>query len=166
MKIHIIGGSGTGKSTLARQLSEKYGGLHVDLDDLFWDNTADRYDVKMPEDKRAQLLNEVLEKSDWITEGVYYSWVGDCFQLADAIYLLDIPQKVCSYRIIKRFVRRKLHLERSKKESIWSLAKLLKWTEKFREKNLPEIYKALEPYSQKTIVIRNSKELRKILDRV
>lgn len=38
MKIHIIGGSGTGKSYLAEGLSEKYAVPHFDLDDLQWDN--------------------------------------------------------------------------------------------------------------------------------
>lgn len=48
MKIHIIGGSGTGKTYLAKKLSEKFNIPHFDLDDLFWDNSSDRYGVKMP----------------------------------------------------------------------------------------------------------------------
>ena len=34
MKIHIIGGSGSGKTYLAENLSKKYGIRHYDLDDL------------------------------------------------------------------------------------------------------------------------------------
>ena len=40
MKIHIIGGSGSGKTYLAENLSKKYGIRHYDLDDLQWDNDA------------------------------------------------------------------------------------------------------------------------------
>lgn len=69
MKIHIIGCSGTGKSYLAKRLSEKYNIPHFDLDDIFWDNSSDRYGVKMPDEKRNQLLDDILRKNDWIIEG-------------------------------------------------------------------------------------------------
>ena len=64
MKIHIIGCSGTGKSYLAKRLSEKYNIPHFDLDDIFWDNSSDRYGVKMPDEKRNQLLDDILRKND------------------------------------------------------------------------------------------------------
>ena len=41
MKIHIIGGSGSGKTYLADKLSKEYGITHYDLDELQWDNKAD-----------------------------------------------------------------------------------------------------------------------------
>lgn len=40
MKIHIIGCSGSGKTYLAKALSEKYTIPHFDLDDIQWDNNA------------------------------------------------------------------------------------------------------------------------------
>lgn len=46
MKIHIIGGSGSGKTYLADKLSKEYGITHYDLDELQWDNKADSYGVK------------------------------------------------------------------------------------------------------------------------
>ena len=58
MKIHIIGCSGTGKSYLAKRLSEKYNIPHFDLDDIFWDNSSDRYGVKMPDEKRNLMLED------------------------------------------------------------------------------------------------------------
>lgn len=72
MKIHIIGGSGTGKTYLAKRLSVKFNIPHFDLDDLFWDNTSSQYGVKMPVEKRNNMLNDILRKRDWIIEGVYY----------------------------------------------------------------------------------------------
>ena len=46
MKIHIIGCSGSGKTYLAKALSNKYDIPHFDLDDVQWDNRADSYGVK------------------------------------------------------------------------------------------------------------------------
>ena len=151
MKIRIIGGSGSGKTYLARKLSEKYGIPHYDLDDLQWDNAADRYGVKRDPDERNRLLNELLNQDDWIIEGVYYAWCGQCFKDADRIYLLDVPRRVYRYRIIRRFVRRKLGLEKGKKETLGSLTRLLKWADRYQKINMVEIRNILAAYSDKVI---------------
>lgn len=103
MKIHIIGCSGSGKSYLARKLSEKYCIPHFDLDDLQWDNHAEHYGVKMPPEKRSAMLQEIVQKENWIIEGVYYKWVQDSFRAADMIYVLEIPSRVYKFRILRRF---------------------------------------------------------------
>ena len=36
MKINVVGTSGSGKSTVARQLAEKFALPHIELDKLFW----------------------------------------------------------------------------------------------------------------------------------
>ncbi|SBV91298.1 conserved hypothetical protein [uncultured Eubacteriales bacterium] len=139
MKIHIIGGSGTGKTFLANLLSAKYNVPHYDLDDLFWDNSANQYGVKMLIEKRNEMLGKILQNEDWIIEGVYYSWLTDSFEKADTIIVLDIPKRVYKYRIIRRFIKRKIGIERGKKETIKSLKNLLEWTNKFQRENFPQI---------------------------
>ena len=159
MKIHIIGGSGTGKTYLANLLSIKYNIPHYDLDDLFWDNSANQYGVKMPIGKRNEMLNRVLQNEDWIVEGVYDSWLTDSFEKADTIIVLDIPKRVYKYRIIRRFIKRKIGIEHSKKVTINSLITLLKWTDKFQKENLPQIHIALSNYTGKTIVLHSKHEV-------
>ena len=166
MKIHIIGCSGSGKTYLAKALSTKYSIPHFDLDDIQWDNNADGYGVKMPIEKRTELLNDILKNDSWIIEGVYYAWVGKCFEDADKIYVLDMPKRVYTYRIIKRTIKRKLGLEKGKKETIKSVYKLLKWTDTFQNKSMPEIRKILSAYPKKTVWVRNRKEVQRIIDRI
>ena len=161
MKIHIIGCSGSGKTYLAKALSEKYNVPHFDLDDIQWDNNADGYGVKMPIEKRAELLNNILKNDSWIIEGVYYAWVGKCFEDADKIYVLDVPKRVYTYRIIKRALKRKLGFEKGKKETLKSVYNLLKWTNVFQNKNMVEIKEILNRYSDKTVWINNSKDVQK-----
>ena len=165
MKIHIIGCSGSGKTYLAKALSEKYIVPHFDLDDIQWDNNADGYGVKMPVEKRTELLNNILENEDWIIEGVYYAWVGKCFEDADKIYVLDIPKRVYTYRIIKRAIKRKLGLAKGKKETLKSVYNLLKWTDTFQKKNMIEIRKILSAYPDKTVWLRNSKDVQKVINK-
>lgn len=151
MKIHIIGGPGSGKSFLAEKLSKELGISHFDLDDLQWDNKSASYGVKRSPEERDRLLNDVLSHNDWIIEGVYYAWCQQCFADADRIYVLNVPRYKYRYRIIRRFVRRKLGLEKGKKENLKSLRELLKWADKYQKVNLVEIRKLLIPYSDKVI---------------
>lgn len=159
MKIHIIGGSGTGKTYLANLLSTKYNIPHYDLDNLFWDNSANQYGMKMSIEKRSKMLSEILQNENWILEGVYYSWLTDSFEKADTIIVLDVPQRVYKYRIICRFIKRKIGIEHGKKETIKSLRSLLKWTDKFQRENLLQIHAALSNYENKTIVLHNKNEV-------
>lgn len=163
MKIHIIGCSGSGKTYLAKALSEKYNIPHFDLDDIQWDNNADGYGVKMPIEKRTALLNDILKNNSWIIEGVYYAWVGKCFEDADKIYVLDTPKRVYTYRIIKRTIRRKLGLEKGKKETFKSVYNLLKWTETFQNKSMVEIRKILDSYTEKAIWLNNCNDVQKVI---
>ena len=151
MKIHIIGGPGSGKTFLAEKLSKELGVRHYVLDDLQWDNQSDSNGVKRNPNERDRLLADVLNHKDWIIEGVYYAWCQQCFADADKIYVLSVPRYQYRYRIIRRFVRRKLGLEQGKKETWKSLSQLLKWADKYQQVNLVEIRKRLVPYSNKVI---------------
>ena len=163
MKIHIIGCSGTGKTYLAKKLSKKYNIQHYDLDDIQWDNSADGYGLKMPVNKREELLKQILNQESWIIEGVYYAWVTESFQMADVIYILDLPSYIYKYRIIIRFIKRKLGIEKGKNETFKSVYNLLKWTGKYQNNNLKEIKKILKEYESKVIWISDSKEIDKII---
>ena len=149
MKIHIIGGPGSGKTFLAGKLSRQYGIPHYDLDDIMWDNSSGSYGTKRNPEERDELLSKVLENDDWIIEGVYYSWCGRCFEDADRIILLEVPRRTYRSRIIRRFLRRKLHLVKGKKETLRSLSALLKWADKFQQTNLVEIKQILRSYPSK-----------------
>lgn len=126
MKIHIIGCSGTGKTYLAKKLSKKYNIPHYDLDNIYWDNSSEKYGIKMEVEKRNKLLQNILEKDAWIIEGIYYKWLEQSFKDADIIYILDLPKYIYKFRIIKRFIKRKLKLEVAKKRNIEIFNKFIK----------------------------------------
>lgn len=151
MKIHIIGGSGSGKTFLAEALSREYGIPHYDLDELQWDQQAGDYGTKRDPRERQHMLEQILKQPDWIIEGVYYAWCQQCFADADRIYLLSVPRYQYRYRILRRFVRRKLGLEKGKKESLKSVADLLKWADRYQKENLVEIRAILAQYPDKII---------------
>lgn len=164
MKIHIIGCSGSGKTYLAKALSDKYSIPHFDLDDIQWDNTSDSYGVKMPVEKRNALLNKILSNDAWIIEGVYYSWVEQSFEDADRIFVLDMPEYIYKWRIIRRSVKRKIGIEKGKKETFKSVINLLKWTDTFKNKNLKEIKNQLDKYGEKVVWLYNKNDVNKIIN--
>jgi adenylate kinase family enzyme len=163
MKMHIIGCSGSGKTYLAKALAEKHGIPHFDLGDIQWDNSG-AYGTKRPQRERAELLDEILKNEDWIIEGVYYAWVGQCFKDADVIYFLDTPKRLYKYRIIKRFIKRKLGLEKGKKETLKSVRALLKWTDTFQNVNMKEIKKILEKYTAKTVWLTSKNDVKRVIE--
>ncbi len=163
MKIRIIGCSGSGKTYLAKRLSKKYNIPNFDLDDIQWDNSQNSYGVKMPIEKRGQMLNDILQHSDWIIDGVYYAWVQKSFEDADVIYVLDMPKWLYRFRIIKRFIRRRVGLEKGKKETLKSVYTLLKWTDTFQNTNMKEIVRILETYKEKVVFIKKKVEIDRIL---
>lgn len=164
MKIYIIGCSGTGKTYLAKKLSNKYNIPHYDLDNIYWDNSSQKYGIKTEIEKRDKLLQDILEEDSWIIEGIYYKWLEQSFKDADIIYVLDLSKYIYKFRIIKRFIKRKLRLEAGKKETLKSLLNLLKWTDKFQNENMKEIIKIFEKYKEKVHFIKNKNEIKKILE--
>lgn len=163
MRIHIIGPSGAGKTYLSQKLAERYHISVHPLDEIFWDNSVSAYNVKRDPAARDAMLAQVLKDKDWICEGVQYAWVGGSFAAADRIYLLEPPAALCRFRIVKRFIKRKLHRTSRKNESLTSLIRLLKWTRKFYAVNLPEIRAMLQDYEDKVVTIKSRKEIQDLL---
>lgn len=159
MKIHIFGCSGSGKTWLSNKLSKENNLLHFDLDDIFWDNNQGSCGIKTPVEKRSELLNDILVQNDWIIEGVFYAWLSESFKAADKIIILDVPLLVCKLRIIKRFIKRKLGIEPSKKESFKSVINLLKWTNHFRNTNFPEALEMMKQYQDKLVFLSSKKAI-------
>lgn len=149
MKIHIIGAPGSGKSFLAEQLSKDLAIPHIDLDDLYWDNQAATYGIKREPTERDELLNQILQQDHWIVEGVYWTWCQRCFEAADRIYVLNTPPYLCTYRIIRRFIRRKIGQEQGKREHLIALFRLLRWAYRYHRTHFIEINALLHPYGDK-----------------
>ena len=109
------------------------------------------------------MLNDILQQPDWIIDGVYYAWVQKSFEDADVIYVLDIPKWLYRFRIIKRFIKRKIGLESGKKETFKSVCDLLEWTNTFQNTNMNEIIRILEPHKEKVVYIKKKDEIYMII---
>ena len=68
MKIDIIGSVASGKTTLARKISQKYNVPHYEKDNVVWDRTPDGDRKRSPEE-RDLYFQKIISGDDWIVEG-------------------------------------------------------------------------------------------------
>ncbi|MDP6823091.1 MAG: DNA topology modulation protein FlaR [Dehalococcoidia bacterium] len=136
-RIHILGGSCAGKTTIARALSDRLGIAYHALDDMHWDNSGGYLGIRRDPEERQRLLSGVLDRESWIVEGVYYNWLADAFQAADVIVILDHGTWTRQARMIRRFVRGKLGREDGQEEGLRSLWETFRWNHRYDRINLP-----------------------------
>ncbi|MBZ9632933.1 DNA topology modulation protein FlaR [Clostridium sp. FP1] len=157
-KIHIIGGPGSGKTYISQKISKN---LHIeryDLDELFWDK-SNSYDTKSDINKRNENLRMILSKESWIIEGVYYSWLQDSFIKSDIVFILKPKVLKRDWRIIKRFVKRKLGLLSSKRGSIKGLIDLIVWNHKYDKKNLIQAEAMIDKCNSNKVIVKNNVDI-------
>jgi adenylate kinase family enzyme len=104
-RIHVVGGPGSGKTTLARQLGLRLGLPSTDLDEIGYQAGAG---AKRPLPGRLVDIRALAAQPAWITEGIYLWWVDDLFRSADLVIWLDVPWRVAAWRILVRHVRTSL----------------------------------------------------------
>ncbi len=158
-KIHIIGGPSSGKSSVASKISTAYDIPAFDLDDIFWDRRADRYGIKAPKEERDRALLRVLQHDSWIIEGVYYRWLSRSFEDAGLIIILTPSVWLRDWRILKRFVKRKLSLIKSKKEKLADLWRLIKWNHGYDTDNLQRARAFIAKLNHKVVDCKTTKDV-------
>ncbi len=101
-KIMVIGVSaGAGKSTFARQLGELTGIEVTHLDRLFWKPNW----VEASSEEFSAAQQQVVQRGRWIMEGNYTGTVHIREPYADTVIYLELPLRVCLYRVLKRRVQ-------------------------------------------------------------
>lgn len=158
-KIHIIGSTGSGKTYLARELSNRLNIPYYELDSVMWSGTVE-FGGKNPPEIRDELLEEIINQKKWIVEGIYYKWVARSFEEADLIIFLTPKPYKRALRIITRFIKQRTGFEKSNyKQTLKGLVDMLKWNHKFDMENKKKIYEVLEIHNKKVIVVNSNKML-------
>ena len=92
-RIHILGASGSGTTTLGRALAERLQCPHFDTDDYFWLPTDPPYTQQRERTERQQLLMDDLTAHDaWVVSGSLCGWGDVAIPLFElVVFLCDSP---------------------------------------------------------------------------
>ena len=110
-RINIVGTTNSGKTTLARRLSEVLRIPHVEMDALYWEPNW----MPAPADILAQRVAEATTPDRWILDGNYGVVRDLIWTKATGIVWLDYPFPVIFLRLFSRTVRRAFF-----KEELWN----------------------------------------------
>jgi adenylate kinase family enzyme len=107
VRLYIIGGPGSGKSSLADALSARTRTAVLHLDD-HWDRLFARNKTGSPTADalafREQLIGEQLQRDAWIIEGAEPPCLDALAVASDLIVWCDVPYRVAAFRMIRRHV--------------------------------------------------------------
>lgn len=101
-KIIIIGTTGSGKSTVAQQLSKKLDIPYIQLDFLFW-----KPNWEQPTDEEFfSKIEKAIDKPRWVLDGNYGRTNHLTWKDADTIIWIDFPFWLTFYQNFKRSLTR------------------------------------------------------------
>lgn len=169
-RIYIMGTVGSGKTFLAKRLSEKLKIRHHDLDDIFWKR---KFDKMRAEKERANMFNRLCNKKKWIIEGVYSTWIEIGVKKSDMVVLLDVPLTTLFWRITKRTLTREKSRRLGKeryRETFKGYYGLLRAVVRYKKKGFDRgFYKhkeIIDKHKVDFIVVKNKKQIKKFLESV
>lgn len=154
MKILIVGIVASGKTTMAKRLSKLLNIEHYEIDSIVHD---DINNVKRSESEQKKIFNKIDKNDSWIIEGTLRKHLFYLCDMADVIIYMDIPVGVRKVRILTRFIKQKLGIEKCNyKVNLEMLRLMYKWTNDF-EINKSEFEENLFKYQDKVVVEKKGK---------
>jgi adenylate kinase family enzyme len=102
-RIHILGASGSGTTTLAKVLCRHLNCECFDTDEYFWEPTSPPFQKKRDINERKILLKVSLDSTKrWILSGSLCGWGDEFIPYFDLVIYLWIPQDIRLPRLIER----------------------------------------------------------------
>ncbi|HSZ21887.1 MAG TPA: hypothetical protein VK782_02035 [Candidatus Sulfotelmatobacter sp.] len=106
-RVHIMGASGAGVTSLGRALADALAVPHHDTDDYFWRPTTPPYREQREVAERLRLMREVfLDRPDWILSGSLDGWGAPIVALFDLVAFVYVPTAIRLERLRAREARR------------------------------------------------------------
>jgi adenylate kinase family enzyme len=166
MKIYIVGPVASGKSTLAKRLAETLNIPYQPLDEVVHvpDKSHPWGNRKRPVEERDKLFQWVIQQSNWVIEDVGRPFFEEGLVEADTIVLLDISVKIRNYRIIKRWIKQRLGIEKCIYNPDYKMLKsMFKWSKDY-DTGKDNLRERIAIYQKKVVTLRNSKDIDEFLN--
>ncbi len=101
-RILVYGATGSGKSTMARQLSELTGIPWTSVDDICWRPGW----VPTPQAEQLAHFDALTATDTWILDAAYDAWRHLAYERADLVIAMDYPRLTSLSRVLRRTATR------------------------------------------------------------
>ncbi|MBW4459777.1 MAG: adenylate kinase [Nodosilinea sp. WJT8-NPBG4] len=162
-RISIVGTTGSGKTTLARQVAQRCLLSHVELDALQWEPNWTPGEPQVFRDR----VRLALSGDRWVVDGNYSAVRDIVWEKADTVVFLDYPFGLVMGRLLRRTWRRSLHQEElwngnreTFRQSFFSRDSILVWllrTYWKKRKQYPALFQQPEYAHLSTVHLRSPK---------
>lgn len=130
-RILIIGNSGSGKTWLGSDLSERKKISLFHMDHIRWDQKG--YEIRRSAEDIEKDLEAIKNKDQWILEGVFGKMAQSCLPFAEQLIWLDLPWEECKQNLLIRGPQFGNVLTSSEKEK--ALKTLVEWASTHDSRN-------------------------------
>ena len=110
-RISVVGSTGTGKTTVAREISIRLNLPHIELDALYWGKNW----TGVPDDVFRARVTDAIRAERWVVDGNYSRIRALVWDRADTVVYLDYAFGRVLWQLITRTIRRSV-----RKEALWS----------------------------------------------
>gem|GEM_PF-1473338 len=162
-RVHIFGGAGSGKTTLAREYARKTKAPHHELDQFYYTDAASRQ--RRHKDQRDSLLNDAIATKTWVIEGIFWQpWIRPSIARSDKIVVLAIPESTRHYRVVKRHFQYLARATPNEYRYFFpTLFELLKNNRQYSAGPLRETLNIAAEYSTKMVVCTSNEDAAEVL---
>ena len=101
-RVLVYGVTGSGKTTLAKQIASRTGLPWHSVDELTWRPGW----VEVPKAEQRQAIEQICAAPAWILDTAYGTWLDVPLGSVDVIVALDYPRWFSLQRLVRRTVRR------------------------------------------------------------
>jgi len=151
-KIIVIGCSGSGKSHFSNELSKRTNLPIYHLDMLYWKPNW----VSTPREEFKKIINDVMDKDEWIIDGNYNGTLEDRFRRAELVYFLDLPTEVCLDSEKERRGKRRSDLPDYLEEK--EDPEFVEYIKRFKDEGRLRILSLIELYSKVSVITFKSRD--------
>lgn len=158
-RICIIGGSETGKTTLANNLGKELDLPIYHIDGINYSENWEERDKK----QRDEVIIEKVKQPRWVIDGTYRSTLQQRLEKADCVIYLDYSSLAQLRGVLKRFIqhhgKERSEIPGCKERINWKfLCFVIRWRKNRREEILEKISKV---NNEKVYIFHNRHELNK-----
>lgn len=158
-RICIIGGSGTGKTTLSNNLGKELNLPVYHIDGINYLENWKQRDKK----ERDKIILEISNEPKWIMDGTYRSTLEQRLEKSDFVIFLDFSSLAQIISVMKRYFKNrgkeKEDIPKCKEKMGWEFFWFVIMWRKNKRKDVMENLNKIDP--QKVDIFSNRKELNK-----